>query len=168
MMAPSNVVCGTPISSCDYGSSVCHACRVSQLATESSTLEQRRCHWHTILSRHENCRCAWLVSVQPFGTVTIRQWPSISASRNPYFPCWPQHWVSIVWLWNIWLKHATLWFCPLFCGDVQLSLSCWRKNREWGCGEGNISTGEGVSKWRPEKFNNKEIFCPPLEILVVW
>lgn len=88
MMTPSNVVCDALSSSCYYGSSVSHACWVSQLATESSTLEQRRCHWHMIPSRQENCRCAWLVSVQPFGNVTIQKWPSISASRNPYFPCW--------------------------------------------------------------------------------
>jgi len=95
MTTSSNVACGTLISSCDYGSSVWHACWVSQLATESSTLEQRHCHWHTIPSRHENCRCVWLVSAQPFGNVTVQHWPNLSASRNPYFSCWPQHWVSI-------------------------------------------------------------------------
>jgi hypothetical protein len=156
MMTLSNFVCDTLSSSCVSGNSGCHACRVSKLATDSSTYEQRRVHWHTIPSRHENCCCAWSVSVQPFGTdgtavaLIISKLKSLVPLLTTTLSIYPLY----VWLCNIWLEHATLWVCPLFCVDIKLSPSCWRKNIEWGCAEENIWTGKWDSKRRPEKFHN--------------
>lgn len=170
-MTPSNVVYDTLNSSCDSGSSVCHACWVSQLATGTAHLNRDAVA--DIRSRADTrtaavlgwCLCSPLGLWRNSSDLVYQQAeiPSSLADRNTEY----LH-VSIVWLCSIWLKRAKLWFCPLFCVDVKLSPSGWRKNKEWGCAEENIWTGEGASKKRPEKFYNEEIFCTPPEILVVW
>jgi len=57
-------------------------------------------------------------------------------------------------------------FARCFAGTSSFLSHVEGRTKKGGCAEENISTGDGVSKKRPKKFNNKEIFCPPPEILV--